>query len=623
MYSKIYSRLFIIAYVVLCPSFIQGQELRGIIENPVIKSFDRNNQWKLKSTSQVQAVLSLPFFDDFSYSGIYPDPDLWIDNNVFINRNYPDTPISVGAATFDAIDENGDLYSINYTSVPSDYLTSQPIDLLPYAGSADTVFLSFFYQAMGKGEMPDKTDSLVVDFFSAKDNKWIRIWETPGDSAASFGFTQVILPVHDSLLQSNFQFRFFNYTSIDNFYKSNADHWNVDYVQLDQKTRLAHQHLNEFMYVDPLHSTFRLYEAIPWAHIYYAQFTGKEPYITTRFRNAYQDTKKMTRSYLVKDLVQGTSEIPAEGGNEDFEADSVFERNDYFNSGISYYPADSGKFEIRAYLTTDAEEFRGNDTVTRIEVYSDYYAYDDGTAEFGFGITGESAVGSSLASRFKIYKPDTLNAVDIYFNKTAEDVNTAIPFYISIWKNNFEIPGNKIYNSPEMDYVNPSHGFLQFQRFALDSVIAVSDTIFIGIQQAEDAFLNIGYDVNNSNLANTFINTEGLWYSPANSLREGTLMIRPVFGNKIITGNNDHRDPESNILEIYPNPARDYIRFDFQENNLNIRWNTTIFSLSGKIVYSSAEYKNTIDISFLNPGIYFLKLDNRQKSVTGKFIILP
>src|SRR3569832_395224 len=80
--------------------------------NPVIKDYLKSQQLFdqghfSSSKSTVQSVLTLPFRDDFSYDGIYPDPTLWTDSDVFINSSYADNPPTVGVATFDGIDKFG------------------------------------------------------------------------------------------------------------------------------------------------------------------------------------------------------------------------------------------------------------------------------------------------------------------------------------------------------------------------------------------------------------------------------------------------------------------------------------------------------------------------------------
>ena len=57
---------------------------------------------KTLSKGFVPAV-KLPFIDDFSRAGLYPQQQLWADRYVFINKSYSVNPPSFGVATFDAM----------------------------------------------------------------------------------------------------------------------------------------------------------------------------------------------------------------------------------------------------------------------------------------------------------------------------------------------------------------------------------------------------------------------------------------------------------------------------------------------------------------------------------------
>ncbi len=623
--TKLYILLLLPPILIKSPA--SGQELRGLSNNPVIKSQNEKSKPELKTTSATKVLLSLPFFDDFSYEGIYPDPSLWSDKDAFINNSYPDMPISVGVATLDAIGKNGDPYAQSQQVTRSDHLTSHPIDLGPFAGQTDTVFLSFFYQAGGKGELPERNDTLLLDFYSAKDSIWLRAWDKPGDTL--FPFRQVIVPVNDTLLQEGFRFRFANYTSMSvkdvlggEGALSNVDHWHIDYVQLEQKPRNSHAQLDDIMFVKPLESTLILYETVPWTHTTNAQFNGKKDLITIYLRNAYDSIVKVTRSYLITDLNKGTQESPAVGGNEDFGPNSVFDRSDRFNAGILYYPAEYGQYEIKAMLSTD-DEFKQNDTITRIERYEDYYAYDDGTPEFGFGITGESSAGAKLAYRFHLYKEDTLRAIDIYFNKTQNDYTANLPFTLCVWNNKNNEPGELIHCTDSIYFPETSGNFLHFRRYPLGNLIPVKDTVYIGLQQTQNEFLNIGYDANNYNRHNIFVNTEGVWFKPSMSIRNGSLMIRPVFGKKITLNNPEISGLSPNLVSVYPNPANHIVYLEISDPSMETRINTTIYDLAGNMVYNSSLFHQSIDVSGLQPGVYIIRFTGKaQKGITKKLIII-
>ena len=110
-----------------------------------------------------KSVLSLPFIDDFSSNNRYPDSNLWVDNYVFINRDYGINPITIGVATFDGLNENGRAYNMTLIATDSenaDTLTSQKIDL----SNTDSVYFMFYYQPQGNGNDPQLTDSLILEF---------------------------------------------------------------------------------------------------------------------------------------------------------------------------------------------------------------------------------------------------------------------------------------------------------------------------------------------------------------------------------------------------------------------------------------------------------------------------
>ena len=98
-------------------------------------------------------VLQLPFFDDFSdYEG-YPDQSRWQSVQAYVGKGYAREAPTVGMATLDALNENGDLYPQASTNLfTADTLTSQVIRLDSLTGTirralhaGDSIILSFFY----------------------------------------------------------------------------------------------------------------------------------------------------------------------------------------------------------------------------------------------------------------------------------------------------------------------------------------------------------------------------------------------------------------------------------------------------------------------------------------------
>jgi hypothetical protein len=115
-----YRQINICLLLFLISGLTTAQTLRGLDENPLIKTYRQSGPVISEKSTPYN---TLPFFEDFSTSGIFPDQGKWADNYVFINNSFPVDPISSGVATFDAVDSKGDLYASGDMPVPSDRLT--------------------------------------------------------------------------------------------------------------------------------------------------------------------------------------------------------------------------------------------------------------------------------------------------------------------------------------------------------------------------------------------------------------------------------------------------------------------------------------------------------------------
>lgn len=192
-----YILLFSIPYMAL-----SQEHLTGLISNPVIKSHisEMENPLQYKSRVAIYKSLNLPFKDDFSDIDVYPDANRWVDNEAYINAEYPVYPPNYGVATMDVLDEKGDLYS-NAGPFPfiADHLTSYPIRLDSIVSEnhkitvADSVYLSFYYQPQGRGDIPLGYDSLVLEFghysdsvFSHTDYFWKQASDIIGENDTLF-----------------------------------------------------------------------------------------------------------------------------------------------------------------------------------------------------------------------------------------------------------------------------------------------------------------------------------------------------------------------------------------------------------------------------------------------------
>src|SRR5580698_537300 len=136
-------------------SVFAQEHLAPMKTNPLLVRYSQEAKrlhkgpWTIISDS---LMAKLPFLDDFSRPGPYPFDSLWMDNAVFVNTTYPICPYTIGVATLDGVNSEGQPYNPGCppgTSLPADSLTSRPINLSGY-NSHDSLWFSFFYQAGGR-----------------------------------------------------------------------------------------------------------------------------------------------------------------------------------------------------------------------------------------------------------------------------------------------------------------------------------------------------------------------------------------------------------------------------------------------------------------------------------------
>ncbi|MFM8958749.1 MAG: hypothetical protein ACKOKH_00620, partial [Bacteroidota bacterium] len=172
--------------------------------------------------------MALPFGDDFSYSGYFPDPQRWADRHVFRNNDMAIRPPGQGFVTFDGLDSTGRPYDNSSLSASgrADFLTSRPLRLGGYA-AVDSLFLTFAYQPAGWSESPEPSDSLILEFQS-NNGSWNRVWHAIGSSVQPFRFAVIGLS-DPQYLYDGMRMRWVNYGSLTGL----VDCWHLDYVYLD------------------------------------------------------------------------------------------------------------------------------------------------------------------------------------------------------------------------------------------------------------------------------------------------------------------------------------------------------------------------------------------------------
>jgi len=619
---------------------IKSQEvITGLQENTLIIKALKDNK---PITHKNNLYLHLPFIEDFSYQGPFPDDSLWEDKYVFINNNYSAFPPTMGVATFDALNDSGRIYYYA-SSFPfiADYLTSKPIQLdsviiggLPVAIKiSDSLYFSFFYQPQGIGDAPDIDDSLTLQFYSPADSTWRTVWSTAGSDLQTFKnlnktyFKQILIPITDSVLyyKKGFKFRFFNYASIGNNnlpgWCGNVDQWNIDYIYLNIGRSMADTLYRDITFVSEPPSMLKYYQAMPWEQYNVSPTSSMLDSISLLISNLSDITYNYQYLYNVTDT--NFSLIHSYNGG-------AFNLIPYYINGYQNYlphstPPVNFTFPIMAgatdYIITHilnpsapADIRKQNDTLRFRQKFRNYYAYDDGTAEAGYGL---SIANGKVAYKFTLNKPDTLRGINVFFNRTFDNSNAQY-FKLKVWSS--INPENVIYESPLIKPVF-TEGFNNFHTYFINDEIILTGTFYIGFEQTNANNLNIGFDRNTRGDYNMFYNVDGNWY---NTMYKGSLMMRPILGNKIYYANVydfQYNTNDNNQLILFPNPVNGGILNINTISNVNYdKAIINIFSITGRLI-TTTKYSNKINVSNLPSGLYIISLYDNKNIVTGKFVV--
>ena len=558
-------------------------------------------------------TLLLPFFDDFSGHSIFPDSKKWSDNFVFINNTYSDQQITAGIATFDALDNTGRMYATASSSgFKADQLTSQPINL-NYSVS-DNIWLSFFYQAGGLADPPEANDSLTLQFFAPDEKEWHSVWKAEG--TLDKRFKQTIIRIDNNrYLKKGFQFRFINYASLspnlsDPSMVGNCDIWNIDYVLLDKNRNAADTVYADVAFTLPLRSLLKSHEAMPWKQFSKVNLQEMGSSIPVHYRNNDLITRNVTRNFEIWDVYKNTSAFTFSAGATDIGPLTTIDYNANLVYTYKTSNNDSALFRITASLKTDNFDPKGNDTLIYFQVFNNYFAFDDGSSEGGYGINGLGSRNAMVAYKFVSYVQDTLRAIRICFNDSYLQANKR-EFDLVVWDNNNGLPGNIIY-ARESVMVEQGNVINGFYNYTIPEGVVVNNIFYVGWRQRSETFLNVGYDVNTPHAGKQFYWLNGVW---SQSQVPGSIMIRPVVGSPLlITSIKDTYSKNKNLMSFWPNPATDYININTGEVQLYGTAFISITDLNGHELIK-VPFSERVDISSLHEGIYFLIISMNGRPV--------
>ncbi len=484
-----------------------------------------------------------------------------------------------------------------------------------YYTVADSLYFSFYYEGKGfGGNAPESDDSLVLEF-KTPSSDWHHVWSSSGKSDTSF--TQIMLPIRDSsYLCNGFQFRFYNYGSIGSLsepsFAGNLDFWNLDYVYLDINRSMNDTISMDVTFVYPIPSFIEHpFISVPWEH--YKQLDSlQNDSVYISYTNLYNNSANITRHMKIDNITTQQNVVDDSLGSENINPFATFSFWYHTASKILFPTNTEDESVFKVTLTQIAPTFQyrkiynQNDTMEVFQMFKNFYAYDDGSAEYGVGLSGSGSENGMLAMKFTTLVPDTLRGVYMYFNQTYNNASQKY-FYLTVWNDNNGKPGDILYKKTG---VKPQYyGINDFYYYNLDTTLYLTEPFYIGWIQTTTDLINIGFDMNTDYSSYTFYNLDGTWNKfPF----VGTLMIRPVFSKKPFVSIPENNGTTNTI--VYPNPASDMVYI-----NADAFVSYALYDIRGKIIGTG--YDNIFSVTSISNGIYFLKITTKKQTSVHKIII--
>lgn len=590
-----------------------GPSLAQFVTFGPIHQPSKNSTEEFAALSRQTNSSTLPFWDDFS-NGIQSSK--WDAKGASYTETIGNKAPSIGMVLFNGVDQTGKSYSLQEKDQgEGDYLSSIPLDLsgIP-AAQQSTVYLSFFWQAGGKAEVPDSNDRLSVQILSP-DNTWLTIWEKRGGPTLDrTRFTQESLLIRPEWQHANFQFRFFS----NGRQSGPFDSWLLDYVYLNSKRSST-----DLSYPDRAltqGTTVRIgdFGAYPWELLQKNQ-KGKWSTTKSEFQNLENRFKAMEYSVTLRDS-SGLELLPINSTTPFNPVPNALERRTIVSRSFTEIPIPSKPGEVDfeiALVTGDGlltaingndtiryaqVDFRDNDKVSTRFALRDYFAYDQGVADYTAGINQRSG---QLAVKYTTPEAVFLKGISIDFSN-ARQVNQVLD--LVVWS---ALDKKPLY-SKEVDIPAKGPG-QEIHYFALEEAIPVSGTFYVGFTQFTNDFLQVGLDKSNDFGDRIFYNVGGGWVQ--NTEVSGSLLIRPHVS---LSGKASGSIDTPNTVRIFPNPTVNEVQVEGEFSSLRV------VDTFGREVFPSrvpSVKGETLNFKDQNPGLYLIYIQGNSGPQSYRILV--
>jgi hypothetical protein len=634
-------------FLFLLDCFSQGPIITPLRSNLALK----NGYSKISGIKRaLNDTLKLPFFEDFTNEGIYPDSKQWKDSNVYVNTHFAISPPSYGVATFDNLDKKGTPYNplSGNTAGVCDLLTSKPINLKNYINITtltpylpkDSIYFSFFYQPQGLGDILDGSDSLVLKFIDSFGFSR-TVWKGIGSKTKPF--KQVMIPIKNGIyLHKGFKFVFINYAKNT----GNMNQWHIDYIRIKPSRTLHDTTMADVAINAAPYGPLRWYETMPYDHFKAGYTSNRSDTVGFILKNN-NATIGVNYSYSI-DVLSAKNTLLYTTTNNNNNIDVLAENTKKFgNVKLDTFSAKNPLVKFKYSITPGSNDGlpgvysssgNSNNSFIKPLQFSNVLAYDDGSAEGGFGLDYANLPPGPgyVAMKFETYKPDTLRGISVFFNRSVTDVSSK-PFILMVWKSISLPPAVNMNNDVilKMDtiafptYLDTMNGFV---NYVFDTAVVLpKGTFYIGWLQSAIYNLNVGYDNNyhydkkvNYRNPNVYFSLNSYWENVAASIT-GSPMMRPILGAAIKSNVPNIGSVPSILnglnLAIYPNPSNGASAFNI-ESPVSIR-KVDLYDAMGQLVYTMSDSGIiTVPTDALSSGFYTVILTGLNKQISIKKYII-
>jgi len=606
------TRLFALA--LLLPVMAGAQLVVEPITKPATAVLKKNVR------KQSLPALALPFWDDFSTPA---NTDTLWDNyyTVWINNDLGINPPSTGICSFDGLNELGLPYNPNDPLAQglTDSLVSRKIKMgdVPLA-LRNSVFFSFYYQWGGFGETPDPNDYITLEF-KTNTGSWETVATlTSNDNEQPDVFYDTLIRINqDRFFHNDFQFRFRTFGRQSGRY----DTWHIDYVYLNVNRSASNKFYPDRAVFKHISSPLSPYQAIPYRHftdpVSHPAFSN--PSVGLYNLSALNQPMNFDSFFALHVYENGTPTMSG-GALSDSVPSSLasLERKFFTLPNVpskTLFTSSADSAFLRIYLRVNTRDtlmskpnFQLNDSSFVNSAFKDYYAYDDGSAEYAAGLT---QAGNLAACRFVLSASgqDTLNGGYIHYPYTGWASPNIVT--LKVWNNKNGKPGTLL---TEQTIPVRREANSKFISFTLNPAVLVKDTVFIGWEQGSSGLVRIGLDTGHDSGNQIFVNTTGTWV--VNDQVKGSLMLRPRFG----TGNIITRIPDepAPVVDLFPNPSSGefYLRGEVSA--------IEVFSLTGQqveILTRQWEAETWVKTLVTQSGLYLVRYRSGNSIQVKKVLI--